>query len=90
MRDDERQNSRGFWDALFAGIGNAIADIRHKVVEEGWFGRPVTREPRKGHDNFYRAVMPERRSFEETWAPREPGTADRQRAQERSGAGIDR
>ena len=26
-------------------FGRAIADIRQKVVEEPWFGRPVTRQP---------------------------------------------
>jgi hypothetical protein len=30
-----------FEDAL-ASIGAAIADVREKVVEEGWFGRVVT------------------------------------------------
>lgn len=30
----------------FADIfGRAIADIRQKVVEEPWFGRPVTKQP---------------------------------------------
>ena len=29
-------------DDLLRGIGNAVNDIRHKVVEEGWFGRVVT------------------------------------------------
>jgi hypothetical protein len=90
MRENDRLNSGGFWDGLFAGIRNAIADIRHKVVEEGWFGRAVTREPRKAHDDFYRPILPERAtSFEEQWAPGEAGTVDRDRGQERHGPGID-
>jgi hypothetical protein len=31
-----------FFDQLFKGIGDGIADIRQKVVEEGYFGRAVT------------------------------------------------
>lgn len=29
-------------DEFVSGFSNAIADIRQKVVEEGWFGRAVT------------------------------------------------
>lgn len=31
-----------FWDELTQGIANAADDIRHKVVEEPWYGREVT------------------------------------------------
>ena len=31
-----------FWDELAQGIANAADDIRHKVVEEPWYGREVT------------------------------------------------
>lgn len=30
------------WHQLSQGLGDAIADIRQKVVEEPWFGRAVT------------------------------------------------
>lgn len=30
-----------FYDKLFKGLGDAVADIREKVVEEPWFGRAV-------------------------------------------------
>lgn len=30
------------WDEIAKGLGNAVADIREKVVEEPWFGRVVT------------------------------------------------
>lgn len=29
------------WDQLIAGTGDAIADIREKLVEEPWFGRAL-------------------------------------------------
>lgn len=32
----------GIWDELAQGIANAADDIRHKVVEEPWYGREVT------------------------------------------------
>lgn len=31
-----------FWDELTQGFVNAVDDIRHKVVEEPWYGREVT------------------------------------------------
>lgn len=32
-------------DRLAQGVGEAVTDIRQKVVEEGWFGRAVTPPP---------------------------------------------
>lgn len=32
---------RSLWDQLIAGTGDAIADIREKLVEEPWFGRAL-------------------------------------------------
>jgi len=29
-------------DWLFRAFGDAIADVREKVVETGWYGRPLT------------------------------------------------
>lgn len=29
------------WDQLIAGTGDAVADIREKLVEEPWFGRAL-------------------------------------------------
>lgn len=34
-------------DEIVSGFANAVEDVRHKVVEEGWFGRQVT--PHSGH-----------------------------------------
>jgi hypothetical protein len=34
-----------FSDELWNGLGDAITDIRQKVVEEPWFGRAVTEGP---------------------------------------------
>ena len=42
MADAIRERSTG--DSLMDGFASAIADIREKVVEEPWFGRPVTQE----------------------------------------------
>jgi hypothetical protein len=52
---------------LFEGLAEAVGDIRHKLVEEGWFGRPVTdKQPEAG------TAIPgwdmQRPSFEEQWA----------------------
>ncbi len=33
---------RGILDQFYKGLADAITDIREKVVEEPWFGRPVT------------------------------------------------
>ena len=33
---------RKWFDELYEGIADAVADIREKVVEEPWFGRVVT------------------------------------------------
>ena len=35
-------SSQSFSEQLWNGIGDAIADIREKAVEEPWFGRVVT------------------------------------------------
>jgi hypothetical protein len=34
--------NKTLFDQLFKGIGDAVADIRQRVVEEPWFGRLVT------------------------------------------------
>lgn len=33
---------RSFFEEIYAGMADAVADIREKVVEEPWFGRAVT------------------------------------------------
>jgi hypothetical protein len=33
---------KSFYDKLAKSISDAIADIRHRAVEEPWFGRAVT------------------------------------------------
>lgn len=82
----ERQGG-GLFDSLLRGFGEAVADIRHKVVEEGWFGRQVTDttvsaapadqggEKAVTRDDLYgrdpRPLLSTRPSFEEQWAARE-------------------
>jgi len=69
MGDGRRGEPVGLFQALLEGVGQAISDIRHKVVEEGWFGRDETLT--RGAGSLYRPVMEERpTSFEELWAPR--------------------
>lgn len=81
---------RGIWGAA----GDALADIRSKLIDEGWFGR---RGPSTGqnlaqdwggpsiHDTP--SDLPRGPSFEEAWAVREPASHEMDRAQE---IGIDR
>jgi hypothetical protein len=38
------QKNGGFIDAIFSGLGDALTDIREKVVEEPWFGKAVTEQ----------------------------------------------
>jgi hypothetical protein len=33
--------NQSLYDKLAKGIGDAIVDVREKVVEEGWYGRVV-------------------------------------------------
>jgi hypothetical protein len=38
--------NESLFDELYKGLGNAVSDIREKVVEEGYFGRVVNeRQP---------------------------------------------
>ncbi|MDI7774685.1 hypothetical protein [Asticcacaulis sp. EMRT-3] len=65
----------GLFARLFEEFGRAIEDIRHKAVEEGWFGREVTGQA-PGADSAESPSeslgwdMP-RASFDAQWAPAE-------------------
>ncbi|MDH4745876.1 hypothetical protein OMP43_17765 [Sphingomonas sp. CBMAI 2297] len=63
------------FDQITGVLGDAIADIRHRLVEEGWFGRSITPEqPERPIDSFYRPVMAEEADpFETLWGAREHG-----------------
>ena len=37
------------FDQFYKGLSNAIADIRERVVEEGWFGRANERDWPQAH-----------------------------------------
>ncbi len=39
---EEKKNKPSLVDSITAIFGEAITDIRHKVVEEPWFGRETT------------------------------------------------
>lgn len=92
----------GLFASILSGIGDAISDVRHKVVEEGWFGRQVTdanpsslpeiiapeiRPPSKPEGSVWE---PPRQSFEEAWAAK-PSLDDRSVAEPgRDAPGLDR
>lgn len=78
----ERANRpAGLLEFLFAELRGAVADMRSKVVEEGWFGRSAARPNSLAKDwsgpSVHGASLPARPSFEEAWAPRPPGEAAR-------------
>lgn len=96
------RSGQGLFAAILAGIGEAISDVRHKVVEEGWFGRQVTdaypsampeitapeiRPPAKPEGSIWE---PPRQSFEEAWATK-PAPDDRSAVEPgRDAPGLDR
>lgn len=67
---------RGLWGAM----GDAVADIRSKLIDEGWFGRRVGERPGGGLADGWNGPsihntprdLPRGPSFEEAWAVREP------------------
>lgn len=81
MRERDHRPA-GLLEFLFAELRGAIADMRGKVVEEGWFGRPAARTNSLAKDwsgpGVHGASLPARQSFEEAWAPRPPGDAARE------------
>lgn len=75
----QAMGERGLWGAL----GDAVADIRNKLIDEGWFGRRIGERTGSGlsagwdgpsiHDTP--RDLPRGPSFEEAWAVREPGAS---------------
>lgn len=45
------------WDQLIAGAGDAVADIREKLVEEPWYGRALD-APMSDHAPGEREIGP--------------------------------
>ena len=75
MSQKIRPEPSGIFDALFHLLQEAIGDIRDKVVEQGWFGRPVNGPapnpdiaPSVGAEGS--PWEPRQPSFDETWAAR--------------------
>lgn len=76
MRERPEQRG-GVLEFLRAGLGDAVSDIRSKLIEEGWFGRR-SGAPSGGASlasdwtgpTVHGAALPPRQSFEEAWAPR--------------------
>jgi hypothetical protein len=48
----------GIVDQFYKGIGDAVKDIREKVVEEPWYGRTLT-GPEAEAPQWLRAMRPE-------------------------------
>ena len=66
-------------ESILSAIGDAITDIRHKVVEEGYFGRVVTDTPAKSP--YVDQGLPA--SFEDYRASRDAKEPDQTQQQDR-------
>lgn len=40
-----KHNDPSAFDLIFGGAANAIADVRSKLIDEGWFGRSTAEMP---------------------------------------------
>lgn len=71
-----RQES--LFDTLFTMAGEAVADVRSKLIDEGWFGRrgptggTIDRIPNEFFDTERGKAFHNSPSFEEQWAVRDP------------------
>jgi len=68
----------GVLDSIIKGIGDAVTDIRHKVVEEGMWGRQVTPDAQQEVSPYAAEGMPA--TFGELRASKD--VADKGQAQE--------
>jgi hypothetical protein len=66
-------------ESILSGLSDAITDIRHKVVEEGYFGRVVTDTPAKCP--YVNEGLPP--SFEDYRASRDAREPEQARQQDR-------
>jgi hypothetical protein len=66
--------NESFLDELYKGLGNAITDIRQKVVEEPMYGRAVTEQEQQAPQ------WPEAK--EQSWQEREAPEQKKEQAQE--------
>lgn len=80
----------GGFGSVFEEIARAFEDIRHKVVEEGWFGRQVTGSdlPQSSAEELgWEMPKP---SFDELWAPIERDDPPAAHAPEHEGLDMER
>ncbi|OJW33051.1 MAG: hypothetical protein BGO51_24400 [Rhodospirillales bacterium 69-11] len=56
---DVREQWGGLWDSLRDGVAEAVADIRKKVFEEGFYGREVTPKEMEVTHHDHRPASPE-------------------------------
>jgi len=86
MRDQQQQRS-GLFDFIFGQVRDAVADMRDKLVFEGWFGRPSRDASGVGlSQQWARPTIHDGPSFEDQWAVLAPG----ERGGEAPGLDIDR
>ena len=69
----------GVLNSIIKGIGEAVTDIRHKVVEEGYFGRQVTPDIQPEVSPYVEQGLPA--SFEEYRASRDMLQKDQAKTQ---------
>lgn len=69
----------GVLDSIIKGIGEAVTDIRHKVVEEGYFGRQVTPDIQPEVSPYVEQGLPA--SFEEYRASKDTLQKDQTQTQ---------
>jgi len=51
---DQNKPKPSFTDNLANLVGEATTDIRHKLVEEAWFGRSTPSEPSNYYESFWK------------------------------------
>ncbi|MFN4092173.1 MAG: hypothetical protein ACK4FG_04685 [Brevundimonas sp.] len=51
---DHNKSKPSFTDNLANLLGEATTDIRHKLVEEAWFGRSAGSEPSNYYESFWK------------------------------------
>ncbi len=89
----QNQSKGGLWESISQGLGDAVTDIRQKVVEEPMWGRAVTegheqaqfsqepdQQPGFGSKTTVREIGPERQQW--GWPKAEERTHERGREPE--------
>lgn len=59
---DHNKSKPSFTDNLANLVGAATTDIRHKLVDEAWFGRSAAGEPSNYYESFWKRHGPPKES----------------------------